>query len=1725
MSLPYWIVASAILLGFLLIPFAPLNAQDQREIWVPNDHLEAVLKKMPRAVFLTPEQYEKLRLDYRQAQSDPDTKAVPPPVNAVIRSAAYEGTITAGADVVVLQVTYVIECFTDDWTEVPLILPREHLGHVSIDAATALRATPDGKNKAAAPLLLTHGKGRHTVVANYHLPVTRLPNGNLISLKSPGVPASLKLTLPESADLESQLPFIREDQTATFALPSERGKDQEIRWTAQKVAAIPGAAVLQSCSYLYSLDSTSLQADLGMVINSALTDLPTHYEIEIPKEFRVLSVEGEELLRWTRKPNGLVSVDLVPGDRDATDIRLRVERDVPEFSVDNPDVELSLPVATVRGIHRASGTMTLVGSEDIRVKRIATGALTIPIPDDEEGPATNLPNYIASFRFPVSNESPSVTLSKIQSRFNAQLDTRISLEREAVNLTRTLTILPLEGTLFIVATTLSPDEEIVSVESNGDTSGEGFDWTADDANRILLTWDVGRTQATPATIIIQTRLDPEGWFALGNDPLNLSFTATEIEKVEASSGYLAVAFDESFQVETISTTGLEPRDARTTPVTGTLAWFRLNEYDLEIEARRRAPELEASIVSYALPLANTIELEGQIDLDIRYSGIEELQVIFPEAVAPLVRFDSPLIAEQTLGDDQITWTLRFHQERKGAARIRFSLVIPFEGLAVTDETKDRTFEVELPSIEIPAAKRIRGDWIVEANTDTELDFEADGLDRVDSLQVPVVQGYQPGHRIIAAFRYRGNEWELKVNGTRHPHSEVVTSVIDSLQLDTVVSVDGADRHQAKLSMRSTGEQFLELQLPPEAVVWTLLVDDETVKPVRAAEDTLRVQLPAHENANQQINIHLIYQTPGKEWRGSGRETLTPIRVADRIPVMRTQWFLHLPEGYDYQKFKTNLGQEFEIVDRLLLGEAGKKLGAEMERFDGLSLGYAVSEKSAVNRPVEVAAEPLEDDRKNYAREARSKTRSEFLKKVAEGWEMPVPASPVAESESVLPTDSTTAQIPMVNQKLKTIILPSVRFVDTPLRDALDYLSQRSVELDTQEADPAKKGVNIVLDGEAFGDIGNTPITLRLTNVPLAEALRYTTSLAQLKYKTESHAVVVTPLSTPDADLYTQVYKVPPTFLSMGGMASDGGAGAADPFADPVASGGGVVGTRRTAKSLLEEAGITFGAGSSAVYNAETGQLIVRNTKDQIELVEAYNESLSVGKPAAPGAVADGFGFDGGEQKPQIGAGMEDQNGQVAVSSAEHDRLNRVALELHALRSDQNLGVIRGEDPWSISEPHLAKGFVELSGKSDSNLTENAQMDVYRRGQPIAKLIVTSVEQGRGVADIVPGSIAPGQEIQAGDMVIPSIPASGSIGNKGDNYSYNYFGVEDKVPFLGDLPMIGRLFESSEKIGSKNKELLDHITFEEIDLNGRSLEEAADILNTKLAEAAGDQFPAAKGLSVELTDAEESKEKLGIKLGKVTVLDALDKLTGATNTHYRVTASGVLIAPQNVPLEPMETIFIPLPAARFQTLGDNGELKQTHARNVLLEAGIQFPPGSSAAYNPVSGRLAVKNTRENLEAVVSLYADEIAGAHSAASDGDEISSQGFLGGAQHLRGFDYRDVGKRPLKFELPESGRSYRFSGLYAPDDLTFRFVNWERQIRFAWIWILVGGLAFWLGAWRKLEQPVFLGIAGIIALTFTPLLISTSLSALCNALLIGWIAAIGLALIYTLSRKVVRQS
>src|SRR5207253_8239809 len=264
----------------------------------------------------------------------------------------------------------------------------------------------------------------------------------------------------------------------------------------------------------------------------------------------------------------------------------------------------------------------------------------------------------------------------------------------------------------------------------------------------------------------------------------------------------------------------------------------------------------------------------------------------------------------------------------------------------------------------------------------------------------------------------------------------------------------------------------------------------------------------------------------------------------------------------------------------------------------------------------------------------------------------------------------------ITTKLNTIIIPHIEFRDASIREAIDFLRQQAAENDPSTE--GKKGVDIVLRLAPLGQVapppvpvvpaagaaatgappagaaapagGTTPVTagpvvarpvvaaaataeprisLTLNQIPLGEALRYIANQAGLKVKVEPYAVSIIPISEQSNDLITKEYRVPPDFISttlsgstlLGRGAYKTAPGTAAPIGPAgtgkdtqESTGGQQLVNREGAKDFLESQGVAFPQGASANFLPQSSRLIVRNTQDNLDLVDAIVEQLNLAIP-------------------------------------------------------------------------------------------------------------------------------------------------------------------------------------------------------------------------------------------------------------------------------------------------------------------------------------------------------------------------------------------------------------------------------------------------------------------------------------------------------------------------------
>lgn len=207
---------------------------------------------------------------------------------------------------------------------------------------------------------------------------------------------------------------------------------------------------------------------------------------------------------------------------------------------------------------------------------------------------------------------------------------------------------------------------------------------------------------------------------------------------------------------------------------------------------------------------------------------------------------------------------------------------------------------------------------------------------------------------------------------------------------------------------------------------------------------------------------------------------------------------------------------------------------------------------------------------------------------------------------------------MIAERARKIIIPKLELNEATLDDAFAFLVGKSLELD-----PEKQGIKITISpdlGKTGGattiDPNQARITVSLKNVPLSEAVRYLTGLAGVTFvpTAEGYTIVDIPKAEffpnkpevlhnaaqapvgADNAIATKQWRIPALFFPSKDVPNP-----ADKRAD--------------AKEILSEAGVAFPPGCSAIWLPNSSKLLVRNTRENLDLVDQFVQRLAATVPA------------------------------------------------------------------------------------------------------------------------------------------------------------------------------------------------------------------------------------------------------------------------------------------------------------------------------------------------------------------------------------------------------------------------------------------------------------------------------------------------------------------------------
>jgi hypothetical protein len=162
----------------------------------------------------------------------------------------------------------------------------------------------------------------------------------------------------------------------------------------------------------------------------------------------------------------------------------------------------------------------------------------------------------------------------------------------------------------------------------------------------------------------------------------------------------------------------------------------------------------------------------------------------------------------------------------------------------------------------------------------------------------------------------------------------------------------------------------------------------------------------------------------------------------------------------------------------------------------------------------------------------------------------------------------------IQAKLNGIIFPELDVPTESLSKVLDLLKQKSVELDTAEPNPTKRGVNIVVQLPTGGNMPQVN-AFSLTNKSLGTVIEQVCASSGMKLKIDPYAVEIVPVGMNTDVMITKQYKM------------------AVPFDSNMA-----------VEDSLKQQGVPFPPGTSAMFFPAYKVMVVHDTQTAIESIDA-----------------------------------------------------------------------------------------------------------------------------------------------------------------------------------------------------------------------------------------------------------------------------------------------------------------------------------------------------------------------------------------------------------------------------------------------------------------------------------------------------------------------------------------
>ena len=303
---------------------------------------------------------------------------------------------------------------------------------------------------------------------------------------------------------------------------------------------------------------------------------------------------------------------------------------------------------------------------------------------------------------------------------------------------------------------------------------------------------------------------------------------------------------------------------------------------------------------------DALKINSDISYSILHSEVDGVRLAIPDSTNVLaVTGEGVGEWQESVQEDQNVLFVPFTYAKKGAAMVR-----------VTMETAISETGVASAFSGMRALDTVRetGRIGIELNTSAEaIITDSEGLEEVAIQKLPSALVNRSVKPLIRGFKYFKHPYSLVLSIKRHEKIAVPVATITSASVVTLFTEDGKVVHRLVYQVRNSAKQFLEIQLPENADVWSVFVGDRPVESSINSRGKLLVPLIRSRSVGNRLDtfpvevIHCVVED-GFSTYGIQESSLPAVDLL----VSQLMWSVYLPNDYLYAYFESTLEKE-EII--------------------------------------------------------------------------------------------------------------------------------------------------------------------------------------------------------------------------------------------------------------------------------------------------------------------------------------------------------------------------------------------------------------------------------------------------------------------------------------------------------------------------------------------------------------------------------------------------------------------------------------------------------------------------------------------------------------------------------------------------------------------------------------------------------------------------------------------